>query len=159
MKARISVNVVLSVAVAATALYALYASLQWPFRTALFPRVIGIPLLILALTELALSLNGQSKTSRGPAVDFQFTADVDPATARRRTWMIFSWILGFLLMILLVGFPLAVPLFVFAYLKASGEKWPLSSLLTVLSWLFMKGLFDWLLHLPFPEGWLFSFWR
>jgi len=158
MKAKITLNVMLCLAVAAASAYALYASLYWPFRTALFPRVIGIPLFFLAMAEMALSLRPSEKKEPGQAIDFQFTTDIDPALARRRTVMIFSWILGFLLLILLVGFPLAVPLFVFLYLKVAGEGWLLSGVMTALSWLFMEGLFDWLLHLPFAQGWLFSLW-
>lgn len=158
MRPRVNLNVILSLVVAGASLYALYASLAWPYRTALFPRVIGIPLFILAMTEMALSLNVGRSERQGHAVDFQFSTDIDPALARRRTLLIFSWILGFLLLILLVGFPLAVPLFVFLYLKLAGERWLFSLVMTALSWLFIEGLFDRLLHIPFPQGWLFSLW-
>ena len=156
MKARINLNVMMSLAIMAVSAYALYASLQWPFKTALFPRVLSIPLFFLATTEMFLSLGRSQKDVQGQAMDFQMTDDIDPTLARRRTFIIFSSILGFLLLILLAGFPLAVPLFVFLYLKLAGEKWLLSSLMAVLCWLFMEGIFDRLLHLPFPQGWLFS---
>jgi hypothetical protein len=148
---------VLAVVTAIIAGYALYSSLDWPFRTALFPRVIGVPLLLLALLETALCTFGSEKEREGHAVDFEFTTDVDPAIARRRTLEIAAWTLGFFGLILVVGFPLAVPLFVFLYLKVVGkERWLLALTLTVLSWLFMEGLFNRLLHIPFPEGWIFS---
>jgi len=68
-----------------------------------------------------------------------------------------GWVLGFLALILLLGFPLAVPLFVFLYLRFGGrEPWLLTLLLTALSWSLMEGVFDRLLHLPFAEGWIFS---
>lgn len=158
MKAKINLNIMLSLAVAATSIYALYSTLHWPFRTALFPRVISIPLFFLAMTEMVISFYGGGKEKPRTAIDFQMSTDIDPQVASRRTWIIFSWILGFFLSILLVGFPLAVPLFVFLYLKTAGEKWLFSILMAALSWLFMEGLFDRLLHLPFPEGWLFALW-
>jgi hypothetical protein len=118
---------------------------------------LGVSLLFLAIIEVVLSVSGLEKQREGHAVDFQLSGDVDPEIARKRTLAIFAWILAFLALILLVGFPLAVPLFVFSYLKAAGkEGWVSTLLLTGLAWLFMKGLFDWLLHLPFPEGWLLS---
>jgi hypothetical protein len=93
------------------------------------------------------------------AVDLEFSADVDPIIARNRTRSLVLWILGFLVLIPLVGFALAVQLFMFLYLKIAGkEGWVLTILLTAGSWLFMEGLFDRLLHLPFPPGWIFSFW-
>jgi hypothetical protein len=159
MKATMNLRLFLALAVALVAGYALYASMYWPFRTALFPRIIGVPLLIVALAEMALSAFGTEKQQEGHAVDFEMTANVDPVIAQKRTYAIFAWTLGFLALILLVGFPLAVPLFVFLYLKVAGrEGWVLTLFLTALSWLFMKGLFDRLLHLPFPEGWIFSLW-
>jgi hypothetical protein len=150
----------LSLATACVAGYALYASWSWPFRTALFPRVIALPILLLALIELALSVWGSEKERDGHAVDFQLTDTVEPALARKRTIAIIMWTLGFLALIVLVGFPLAVPIFVFAYLKIAGrEPWTLTIALTAISWLAMDGLFDRLLHLPFPEGLVFALWR
>jgi putative tricarboxylic transport membrane protein len=149
-----------SLATACVAGYALYASWTWPFRTALFPRVIALPILFLALIELALSVWGREKEGEGHAMDFQFTDTVEPALARKRTIAIVMWTVGFLVLIVFVGFPLAVPIFVFAYLKIAGrEPWTLTIALMAISWLAMEGLFDRLLHLPFPEGWIFGLWR
>jgi len=149
----------LSLATACVAGYALYASLAWPFRTALFPRLIALPILFLSLIELALSVWGSETEHEGHAVDFQFTDTVEPALAMKRTIAIMIWTLGFLALIVLVGFPLAVPIFVFVYLKIAGrESWPLTIILTVTSWLFMEGLFNRLLHLPFPEGLILGLW-
>ena len=148
-----------SLAIAIAAGYALYTSLHWPFRTALFPRVIAFPLLILCVIEMVLSVAVVEKGRGGHAVDFEMTTDVDPRTARKRTLAIFSWTVAFLALIVGVGFPLAVPLFVFLYLKVAGkEGWVLTLLLTALSWLFMEGLFNRLLHIPFAPGWLSFLW-
>lgn len=157
MKPRINLHFFVALLATAAAGYALYASLDWPLRTALFPRVIGVPLLLLALTEMILSALGVEKQREGHAVDFELATDVDPAVAQKRTLGVVGWSVGFLAMIVLIGFPFAVPLFVFLYLKLVGkEGWVLTLLLTALSWLFMEGLFDRLLHIPFPEGWIFS---
>jgi len=159
MRRLLNLRCALSLATACVAGYALYASWSWPFRTALFPRVIALPILFLALIELALSVWSIEREREGHAVDFQFTDTVEPVLARKRTTAIILWTLGFLVIILLVGFPLAVPIFVFAYLKIAGrEPWTLTIALTAISWIFMEGLFNRLLHLPFPEGWIFGFW-
>ena len=159
MKRLLSLHSILSLAVAALAAYALYASWSWPFRTALFPRVVALPILFLSLIEWALSVWSVEGQREGHAVDFQLTDTVEPALARNRTIAIFLWTLGFLAMILLVGFPLAVPIFVFAYLKIAGkEPWVLSLILTAIAWVFMEGLFDRFLHIPFSEGLIFGLW-
>jgi hypothetical protein len=157
MRRLLASRFLLPLAGAVIAGYALYASLYWPFKTGLFPRVIALPLLALSLVELLLYITGREVERGGHAVDFELTKDIAPALARKRTATIFAWIFGFLLLILLAGFPLAVPLFVLLYLKVAGkERWLLTLLLTLLSWVTIEGLFNRLLHLPFPQGWLFS---
>ncbi|MGE5819385.1 MAG: tripartite tricarboxylate transporter TctB family protein [Deltaproteobacteria bacterium] len=139
--------------------YAFYDSWHWPYKAALFPRLISVPLLLLGLLETAMSLSGAEEQTGGAAVDFEFSTDVDPVTARNRTLSLFLWVLGFFALIPLVGFLLAVPLFIFLSLKLQGkESWLVSILLTACCWLFMEGLFDRLLHLPFPPGWIFTLW-
>jgi len=160
MKALVSLRFILGFAAACIAGYALYASLHWPFKTALFPRVIGFPLLLLALIEMALSIWGVEKEREGHAVDFELTTAVEPALAQKRTLLICTWIIGFLVLIIAFGFPLAVPIFVFAYLRIVGrEPLTLSFVLTLVSWIFMEGVFDRFLHIPFPEGWILGLWR
>jgi hypothetical protein len=160
MRRLLNLRCALSLATACVAGYALYASWSWPFRTALFPRVIALPSLFLALIESALSVWSIEGEREGHAVDFQPTDTVEPALARKRTIAIIIWMLGFLVLILLVGFPLAVPIFVCAYLKIAGrEAWTLTIVLTAISWLSMEGLFTRLLHLPFPDGLIFGLWR
>ena len=160
MRRLLNLRCALSLATACVAGYALYASWSWPFRTALFPRVVALPIFFLALIEWALSVWSIEGEREGHAVDFQLTDTVEPALARKRTIAIIIWTVGFLVLILLVGFPLAVPIFVCAYLKIAGrEPWTLTLVLTAISWLSMEGLFTRLLHLPFPEGLIFGLWR
>lgn len=150
----------LALVVALAAGYALYASLSWPLRAALFPRVIALPLLVLSVIEMLLSVLGPEKKKEGHAVDFELATDIDPVLARKRTAGMFLWTIGLMVLILSVGFTIAVPLFVFLYMRlAGGEKWGLTLVLTILSWLFIEGLFNRLLHVPLPEGWLFTLWR
>jgi hypothetical protein len=75
----------------------------------------------------------------------------------RRTALAAAWILGFFAAIVLLGFPIAVPLFVFLYLRLQGrEGWLFSLVFTAAVWASFYGLFDRLLHLPFAEGWLIT---
>ncbi|MGH7831940.1 MAG: tripartite tricarboxylate transporter TctB family protein [Candidatus Binatia bacterium] len=157
MKIGLNLRFFLALTAAVAGGYTLYVSMDWPLKTALFPRVIGLPILLLAVIEIALSLFGIEQKRTGHAVDFELTTDVDPAIVRQRTRAIAAWILGFFGMILLFGFPLAVPLFVFLYLKVAGkEGWLLTLSLTTISWLMMEGFFNRLLHLPFAQGWIFG---
>jgi putative tricarboxylic transport membrane protein len=132
-----------------------YMAQEWRLQARLYPWAIGVPMLILAIVQVILDLKGvkPKDSSTATPMDFQFTKDVDPTTARKRAITMFAWLIGFFLLIWLLGFPIGIALMMFTYLKFQGrESWKLSILLTVIAWLCFWGLFVKLLHLPFPDG-------
>jgi hypothetical protein len=139
-------SVGLSIAVMLASGYAVFAATAWPWKAALFPLVIGIPLFSLAATELMWALFG---TAEEP--------EATDSVGQRRVALVAAWMLGFFAAIALLGFPIAVPLFVFLYLKLQGrEGWVMSIVLTAGVFAVFYGLFDALLHLPFPTGWFWD---
>ena len=144
----------LAVAIMLVAGYAVFAAKGWQWKAALFPLAIGIPLFCLAAVELAWCLFGKAPAAAHSA-DFKMSDEVPEGTARRRTAIAWAWLAGFLLLIVLLGFPIAVAAFVFVYLKVQGkEGWLMSIVFTAIVWGAFYGIFDQLLHLPFPAGWL-----
>jgi hypothetical protein len=132
-----------------------YLAQEWRLQARLYPWAIGIPMVVLAIAQVILDLKGVKAKQTGDAtpVDFQFTKEIDPVTAKKRALIMFSWLVGFFALIVLFGFSLAIPLMMFFYLKFQGnESWTLSIALTVIAWFFFYGLFVKLLTLPFPEG-------
>jgi hypothetical protein len=132
---------------------AVYLAGAWPWKAALFPMAIGIPVFCLAAAELAWGLFRPAESER--ARDFQMSDGVPPATAARRAALAAAWMLGFFAAIALIGFPVAVPLFVLLYLKLQGrESWVLSIVFSASVWAFFHLVFERLLNLPFPSGWI-----
>lgn len=131
-----------------------YQAKDWRLQARLYPWVIGIPMVILAIIQVIFDLKGvEHKADDAAPVDFQITQTVDPEVARRRAINIFSWFFGFFAAIWLVGFSIAIALIVFGYLKIqSNEKWTISIVLTIVAWVCFWGLFVKLLNLPFPDG-------
>jgi hypothetical protein len=131
-------------------------ALKWPFRTAMFPVAIGIPVFFLAVVEFCFSLLGKKEDeAQKKGMDSELPQEIDRATARKRTLSITLWMVGFFFLILLIGFPLAVPLFLFLYVKFKGsEGWGISLGLAAVGTGAFYGLFVWLLEVPFTEGWL-----
>lgn len=159
MFTKIKPQVILSIILVAFFSVFVYTAKDWRLQARLYPWAVGIPMLVLALVQLVLDLRGIEPTKRhdDAPVDVQFAARTDPVVARRRTLNIFSWIVGYIVAIWLIGFSYSVPLVIFLYLKVqSRERWPLSIALTAAAWLLFWGLFDRLLHLPFPQGALFA---
>jgi hypothetical protein len=153
---RRAASVALAALIMLAAAYGIVTAWDWPEKAALFPLVIGIPLFCLAAVEAGWSLlRPEPKPSQ--AMDFRVST---AAHGTRRAGVALAWMLGFFAAIVLLGFPLAVPLFVFLYLKLQGrESWTLSIVMTAAVWGIFYGLFDRLLHLPFAAGWLFGFLR
>ena len=140
----------LSIVVLRVSGYAVFAATGWPWKAALFPLAVGIPLFCLAATELLWALFGAAEKQE--AMELALSTG---AGARRRVALAAAWMLAFFAAIVLLGFMTAVPLFLFVYLKLQArEGWALSIGLTAGVFALFYGLFDALLHLPFPAGWL-----
>jgi hypothetical protein len=147
-------SLALSVLIMIVSGYGVIAATAWPLKAALFPLVIGVPLFCLAAAEALWTLFGSAPAGSGEARDFQLSIGKDTI---RRTLAASAWILAFFAAIVLLGFPVAVPLFVFLYLRLQGrEGWGVSIIMTAAVWGVFYGLFDLLLHLPFPAGWLLA---
>lgn len=132
--------VLFSAGLAVVAAYAVYAALRWPPKAALFPLVMGIPLLALAVAQVILELRAAA-------------APTEPPGAGRRVLAVFAWMVGFIALVLFGGFAAAVPIFVFLYLRLdSREGWLLSGVLAAAAWGFFHLVFQRLLHFPFEAG-------
>ena len=146
---------ILALLVMAVSAYAAIGAIGWPLKTALFPLVISIPLFCLAAAEVAAIVLSGARLS--PAKGLQPPTEASDPPAARRTLVTIGWILGFFAVILLLGFLVAVPIFVLLYLRLQGrESWVVSIAMTLAVSGLFYGLFDLMLHLPFSAGWLFS---
>ena len=134
-------SLILAIGIMLAAGYAVFAAKGWQWKAALFPLAIGIPLFCLAAAEVIWSLTKKE-------------SEQEPAPVAVLPWV---WMIAFLALIVLLGFPIAVAVFVFAYLRLQArEGWLLSIVYTALLWGAFYGLFDQMLHLPFPAGWVFE---
>jgi hypothetical protein len=146
-------SLVLGLGIMALSAWAVVSALAWPWKAALFPLVIAIPVFCLAAAEVVWLLFGS--TPRSDVMDFQLSADLPEKVRHQRTLVAIGWIVGFFVAIVLLGFPAAVPLFVFLYVKIQGrEGWGLSLIFTLAVSALFYALFDRLLHVPFPDGWI-----
>ena len=146
----------MNVCLMAITAYVFISALEWPLKASLFPMVITVPVFFMALGDLVMNLAGGWKKEKKSVMDFKLSEEVDKKVALRRTLITAGWIFAFFLMIVLLGFPASVPLFVFCYLKFQArEEWKTSFLITIAIWAAFWGLFIWLLQTQFPKGWLF----
>ena len=143
-----------TLSIVAVSAYAVIAAKDWPLGTRLFPWVIGIPVFVLALAQLAVEFY-QSRRTRNSAKedtgDLQIDLNMSSLLVARKAGNFFAWLLGFFFCIWIFGFFVAVPLYGFLYLKLQAkEGWWLSLALTLGVFVFFVGLFDHILHVPWP---------
>jgi len=105
---------------------------KWRWDTRLFPWAIGVPALFLALWQLVVDFKGaktQPESTRKPVsgpVDIPADATIPADERMRGTLRAVGWVAGFVLGIWLLGFLVAIPLFVFFYLiceAQTGKVW------------------------------------
>lgn len=136
---------------------AVIVAMDWPLKAKLFPLAIAIPVFCMATAEVAWGL--LDPASRSEAMEFKFSVQAPGGSAARRTLLAVAWMAGFFAAIVLLGYLVAVPLFVFLYLRLQGrESWVASAVFALVVWAVFYAVFDRLLHLPFPaglmQGWL-----
>ena len=143
---------------------------DWPFRARLFPWMLGLPVLALALLQLGVAVrNVASPHPEEPAAD-EFLlvaaprpatdamtaaapiATVEPRVARARAMALVAWMVAFFVAIWLLGFRLGAPLSSFAFLRFyARESWSASLGLSLGMYLFFVVL-EAGLSVPLPAG-------
>ncbi len=144
----------ITLAFLAAGVWVVFQALAWPFRTSLFPVMTGSLLVGLALLKLGASVWRVGPSA--PVDDHGTPADLPEVfvTASRGEWTAaVGWMAAFFLMLWLLGALVAVPLFALAYLLAVARQSPLvAGGYALVSWMFVYGLFDRVLHIPLPAG-------
>ena len=128
---------------------------QWQYQARLFPWTIGIPTMLLCFLQLGMDLFRSKNEDEDVAgmMDLPVDRSVPVAVVIRRAVNIFGWIFGLFLSIWIIGFILSVPLFLLLYLSVqAGESWKVSVSYTVVMLVFMVGVFEMVLHIPWPVG-------
>jgi Tripartite tricarboxylate transporter TctB family len=140
---RINGAALFSLALAAVAGFAAFAAAGWPFKAALFPLVLSIPLCALAITQLVLEVRGKPhQAGEAPS----------PGDGRRIA-AIFAWMAVFIVLVVVAGFPAAVPVFILSYLLTHRVAGPVLAIaVTAAAWGLFHLLFVRLLHFPFETG-------
>jgi TctA family transporter len=147
---------IFSLFVVALFAWALWQAWDWEFRPGLFPWVVGFLGLPLAFLQLNLDIAGAVKTIGHGLIKAR---DQEATRLTREIVKISAWILGYFVAIWLLGFSIAIALTTFLYLMLAKERWLITLVLTLFAWVSFYGLFVYLLHVPFPEGLLFSWLR
>lgn len=132
---------------------ALFIAKDWPVRASIVILLLGSIGIILTLVQLAFDF----KSLRAEVSKVQRPTFEVAALEHQGRWgslEIWGWLWGLFFSIHLIGFPIALPLFVFLYVKLYGGKWVTALLIAAGTWGFLYGIFEQVLHVPWPKPWL-----
>jgi len=136
-------------AVLAVTLAIVVRSLSFPRpETKLLPLIIGGLVFILAAIELVRELRAKAKPQKETRVEARENL--------RPYFVVGAWIAGFFVAIYLLGFIIAIPLFVLSYIKSRGIGWLTATSLAVLTTIFIYVVFEWFLKVDLSQGLLLS---
>ena len=142
---------------------AVATSNQWDWDTRLFPLVVGIPALFMAVCQVVVDLTSSQESDRSNGapttqiLDIPTDQSIPREVVMRRTVASLGWILSFTFSIWLVGFLIGAPLFVFFYLwYEANARVRVSAGIAGLTTIFIWGLFDQIMHTAWPEAIIFK---
>ncbi len=131
----------------------LFVAQGWNSTTALFPRVIGYPILVLLIVILVMDIVKERRLVQ------EDKSEQDAAFKKFNLNMIkyFGWLIGFVVLMWLVGIVYTVPVFIFSYMKREGRYTWLASLSSAVAMtVFIVVFFQYLFKVAWPEGVLFT---
>jgi hypothetical protein len=140
---------------------ALWVSLGWTQRAGLFPWVVLVPTLALAVWQLVEDARGKTPPpvtvmgDEGEAEELD--AAVVAATMGRRGGAVVGWVLGFFAAIVLLGFAIGGGIASLLYLRLmAGERWRVAVSYGIATAFLLEVLFRGVIGIPFPAGVVFE---
>jgi hypothetical protein len=119
----------------------------YPYQAARrIPIIVGIAVFALATIALIRELWSKKEESSG--------AEEEPSLISY--WKTGAWVCGVGLLIYLVGFLVALPLFIIVYLKLNGTGWKRSTIVAVITTGVIYGLFELILKFELYRGVFFN---
>ena len=117
------------------------SALTYPAKAAFVPLVIGIPGTVLCLIQFGVELR-HARQGVPPS-----TRDV------RREWVMYGWIVGFVVAVVLLGFLVAAPIVLYSYLRFNAKEphW-VAGLIAAGGLALIYGVFEYTLEVSLFEG-------
>ncbi len=137
--------------------FAVFTASGWSYQTRMFPWAIGIPAMSLSLVQFGIEIwRARRPTTIEDTtgiMDLPVDRSVPVSLVIHRAANMFGWLFGLFAAVWLVGFLIAVPLFMVLYLTFQAqEKWWVTLASTACVMLFVLGVFHYVIHVPWLEG-------
>jgi hypothetical protein len=136
----------IGVGLGCVALYAIVVASEWSLGGRLFPWFSGFLLLAAVAGHTVLGL------ARGVETDIEPEATDGGPVPRAWRLKVYGWLILLVVLVPLLGHLVAVPLFVFAFMTANGERLWLSAALAAATLAFLHFVLEGIVHVDLPRG-------
>lgn len=124
------------------------------WESMVLPLAMSSLIVVMGAVEAGRELHRQKKQQAGVGIQPQI--EKDTRGEMRRLGLVFTWTAGFALGIYLLGFYIAVPIFVFSYSKWRGRSWLAAGIIAIGIIAFIYGVFGLVLNATLFRGLLFG---
>lgn len=131
--------------------FGILTALGWPLRASILVLTVGVGCWLLAATQLFMELKPQHEAVSS-GMDIELSEDQQLARAPLRALDIWAWLVGWVIGIWLFGLYITIALWSFLYAFRHGSRWWVALILAVICWGFLWGLFEQVVHMPFPKA-------
>ena len=157
LKFRLNPGAIFTVTMLAAFAYGVWDAGEWAIQARLFPWVIGIPAVILCISQLFGDLfqrrSPEEMDDLRGAMDLPVDRSVPTSIVIRRALNTFLWLCGLFAAVHVFGLVLSVPIFVLLYLKLqAGERLTISLQCGLAMALLLIGVFHLVLNVPWPDA-------
>ena len=134
---------------------AIVEAATWQYTEAkIIPLIVSGVIMFMGIAQLSKELNANRKTAYA-GTEIQ-ELSLSQGQTMRNVGFALGWIVALFAAVYLFGFTIAIPVFVFTYLKTHNQGWLGSIVYAAAVTVFVYGVFRMVLKLPFYEGWFFS---
>ncbi len=154
-----AISIILSLLVLVSFVYGVVGVWSYPAEVSSFPMTVGIAGLLLTITVFERDLLAAGRLrlgirEKGSISLKQLTGGFKQL---EKAGVIFVWLLGLIPLTWLVGQEIGIPIFMLLYLKWRGkEKWPMALGLSLAGWLFLRVVFEEIIHVNWYPSIFFS---
>jgi hypothetical protein len=130
--------------------FGIVTALRWPLRASILVLTIGTGCWLLAVIQLFRELRPEHQVESS-GMDVELTEEQQLSKAPLRALDIWTWLIACVIGIWLFGLYIAISLWSFLYAYKHGSRWWVALIIAILCWGVIWGLFDQLVHMPFPQ--------
>lgn len=142
-----------TIAVIVVMALAVWEAREWPLRASILILVLGSAGILMGLVQLAHELRHHAGI-QSSGMDIDVDEELTGAHATPRILKFAAWLVGLLTGIWMFGFTVSIPIYSLLYARLNGARWLIAVVIAVVNFIFLQGVFEQIIHVPWPDPFL-----